>query len=57
VVQKAGAVATKAAVDHTSVRQAEYERVASLRALTNGGVPVDQFCLVLDGPLACGERL
>ena len=58
VVQKAGAVATTAAVDHTSVRQAEYERAASLGALTDGGVPpAGQFPLVLDDPLACGDRL
>lgn len=58
VVQKARAVATMAAVDYTSIGQIEHERMARLGALAGGGAPsAGQFSLVLDDPLARGDRL
>ena len=58
VVQKAGAVAAAAAVNHASVGKSERECVPEFRSLSCcGPPPAGQFAFVLDEPLAGGQRL
>ena len=58
VVQETGAVSAATAIDDATVRQAEHERMAGFRSLAcRCPPPAGHFTLVLDEPLACGDRL
>ena len=58
IVQAAGAVAAATAVDHSSVGKTKDESVLNLGSLTgSGAAPAGYFALVLDEPLAGGDRL
>jgi len=58
MVQETCTVPAATAIDDATVRQAEHERMAGLRSLACGSAPpAGHFTLVLDEPLAWGDRL
>ena len=58
MVEEARTVPAAAAIDHPAVGETKHERMPGLGSLTGGGAsPAGHFTLVLDEPLAGGDRL
>ena len=58
MVKETGAVSAATSIDYTTVGEAKYERMPSIRSLAGGcASPTGYLALVLDEPLAGGQRL
>jgi hypothetical protein len=58
MVKETGAVSAATSIDYTTVGEAKYERMPSIRSLAGGcASPTGYLALVLDEPLAGGEGL